>query len=218
MPSSTEILALLTAMSRELAWLAALWHVALLAQVTAAFAGKVPTQQVGHLLLCAPVLSVSIASFAFGNPFNGASFALLALCIAWLARTPAQTAAPPPAWAVWLGAALLLYAWCYPAFGHGAWYRLAFTAPIGVVPCPTLASISGLTLIAGGFGSRKLPALIAAWTGFYALFGMFRLGVWLDAGLLGALGGLIASTLRRRSVDAVPARVTDHQQPAAPRW
>lgn len=67
------------------------------------------------------------------------------------------------------------------------------------------AALAGFTLLAGGFGSRAAAALVAAWCAFYALFGVFRLGVVIDAGLFAAAAGLLALTARRRGGAAATA-------------
>jgi hypothetical protein len=144
-------------------------------------------------VLVALAVSVAIAALGYRNPFNGTSFAVLALALAVLGGTRrGRLAHAGPTWAALLGVLLILYGSVYPHFVEGPWYRALYAAPVGVLPCPTLAVAAGLTLIIGGFGSRALPAVLAVWTAFYALFGIFRLGVTLDAGLFVAMLGLVA--------------------------
>jgi hypothetical protein len=194
-------------MADELSWLAIGWHVAILAIVAALIAGWRPSPRAGLLLLAAPALSVAIGAFVYGNPFNGVSFGLLAVLLAALGSAPRNLQARlGPAWAVALGSALILYGWCYPHFNTVPWHRTLYAAPVGVVPCPTLAIIAGFTLAAAGFGSRAFPALLAVWSAFYAVFGIFRLGVVLDAGLFVAAVGLVVITIQN-------ARARTHRSP-----
>jgi hypothetical protein len=65
-----------------------------------------------------------------------------------------------------------------------------------VVPCPTLLVLSGFTVLAGGHGSRAVPAVLAGWSAFYAGFGIARLGVWLDLSLIVAVAALTVVALR----------------------
>lgn len=192
MPSPAEIVRLLHAQANGLAWLAIAWHAVILVGVVAVTAGWRPSSRTGIFLLVTPALSVSAAAFAYANPFNGISFGLLAVVLTILGATHRRDAFEAgPVWAIVLGGALVVYGWCYPAFTGIPWYRPLYAAPVGVVPCPTLAVIAGVALVAGGFGSRAIPALLALWTGFYAMFGIFRLGVVMDAGLLLASVGLV---------------------------
>ena len=193
MPSPAEIVRLLHVQANGLAWLAIAWHAVILVGVIAVTAGWRPSSRTGIFLLVTPALSVSAAAFAYVNPFNGISFGLLAVVLMISGAT--QRSRPfeaGPGWAIVLGVALVLYGWCYPAFIGVPWYRTLYAAPAGVVPCPTLAVASGVALVAGGFGSRAIPAVLTPWTVFYAVFGIFRLGVVLDAGLLVASVGLVA--------------------------
>ncbi len=72
-------------------------------------------------------------------------------------------------------------------------------APVGLVPCPTLSVAIGLALLAGGVGPRSWTIVLVALGMFYGLFGLFRLGVVLDTGLvIGALA--LVRTLQRTAV------------------
>jgi hypothetical protein len=186
-------------MARDLAWLAVLWHVALLSG-----AGLLATRQgassppAAMLWLTLPSLSVSVAAFDYGLPFNGVAFGVLGLAFATLGI---MSKPPPlhlgPTWARVLGAALLVFGWVYPHFNSGPWARVLYAAPLGVLPCPTLAVLAGAVLFADGLGSRAVCSLLAAWCAFYAAFGMFRLDVVIDLGLVFAAVGLIVIAVRR---------------------
>ena len=200
MPASTQIHEQLAAMSTAFAPLAAAWHVAILAVVAAILAGWRPSKMVFATLLLAPLtLSVGSLAIAFGNDFNGVSFALLTLALFVIGSRFSDDVAVVrgPVWSSVLGVALILFGVGYPHFVDGPWYAALATAPVGVVPCPTLAVLAGATLVGGGLGSRALPVVLALWCGCYAAFGILRLGVTVDVGLLVALVGLIAIELRR---------------------
>ena len=187
MPTSTALLDALTKMASDLAPLAIIWHFAIAAAALAALAGWRPSERIAGTLLSAPVLSVALVSFAYGNAFNAISFGGLALALAILGdgRMEPHVHHGPP-WTEWLGAALIGYGLVYPHFGP--WWA----SPIGVVPCPTLAVVTGAMLVLGGLRSRAIPVLLASWTLFYAGFGIVQLGVWLDVGLLAATAGACA--------------------------
>jgi hypothetical protein len=108
----------------------------------------------------------------------------------------------PGEWSRWAALALIAYGFVYPHFVDGVWYRSLYASPVGLVPCPTLAIVAGFALLVQTRHSRALCAVLAGWTAFYALFGVFRLGVWLDIGLLVAMGTLAIESfpIRRRAV------------------
>jgi hypothetical protein len=195
MPSSQAIVELTTRMSQELTWLGLAWHLAVLMLTASLLTGWRPSNRAGAWLLVGPPLSVGLAALAYGNPFNAVAFVGLALILGYLARTrDAAPIAHAPRWASSLGIALILFGWVYPHFVPVP--VALFASPLGVAPCPTLAVVGGFTLLAGGFGSRAIPAALTAWTAFYALFGIVELGVALDVGLLAATGGLAALVAR----------------------
>ena len=142
------------------------------------------------ILLALPLVSVSALAWLAANPFNGTFFALagigLAVIAAGLPRTRIQLAPP---WAIVAGVLLFAFGWAYPHFLDTRSYLLyLYAAPTGLIPCPTLAIVTGLALIAGGLGSRAWSLVLGGTGIFYGLFGAMRLGVELDWVLpLGAL-------------------------------
>ncbi|MBK7401940.1 MAG: hypothetical protein IPJ34_38240 [Myxococcales bacterium] len=154
MPSSLQILAGLALVANRFLPLAVAWHVVVALAAAALALGLRPTQRLAALVLVAPLVSVSALAWTTANPFNGAAFAGLSLGLALLAsRLPPSLVTRGPPWALVLGGAALLYAWGYPHFlARPALYLVA--APMGLLPCPTLALVLGAGLCAGGFGSR----------------------------------------------------------------
>ena len=202
MPSSADLLELLSRMSHGLAPLALAWHVLILGVAIALAAGWRPSNHTGVLMLAAPVLSVAFAALAYGNAFNGVTFGALALVLVLLGgRRNYRAVSSHTRWTRALGAALVAFGFAYPHFAAG-WAVLY--APVGVVPCPTLAVIAGFTLLAEGFESPALPGVLTAFTAFYGLFGVARLGVAIDVGLFAATGGLAA--LFARATSGGPSR------------
>lgn len=208
MPTATDILAVLASLAEQilrtlasiatdLSTLAVAWHLAIAAVLLALWAGWRPSLRIGLALITAPLVSVAIVAFYYGNSFDAVSFGLLALFVlAMAAKAPALPATSLAPWSTTLGTILIAFGAVYPQFVEGAWYRALYAAPVGLVPSPTLAVVAGFTLLAGGFTGLAVTGVLAAWTAFYALFGVARLGVILDTGLiLGALG-LCALALR----------------------
>ena len=100
----------------------------------------------------------------------------------------------------------------YPHFLVGPAASYLYASPAGLLPCPTLAIAIGFALLGNGLGSRPWSLTLAAVGLFYGLFGVFRLGVYLDIALVGgaiALGfeaGVRALGVHVR-IDAPPVHV-----------
>jgi hypothetical protein len=191
MPSSDEILARLAAIANQHVWLAVLWHAVGVAAALALLAGWRPQRRVAAMALALPLTGVVALAFTGGTPFNGVVLGALAVAMVVLgARSGREPVALGPRWAIALGAALVGFGWIYPHFFVEApWYEYQYAAPLGLLPCPTLAMIVGVALIAGGLGSRAWRGAVAAVAAFYGVFGAAVLGVTIDLVLIaGALG------------------------------
>jgi hypothetical protein len=55
-----------------------------------------------------------------------------------------------------------------------------YASPLGVLPCPTLAAVIGLAILAQGLHSRAWATALALLGLFYGLFGTFVLRVFSD--------------------------------------
>jgi hypothetical protein len=189
MPSAETILRATTDLATTHWRFAVLWHALMLALFVALMLGHRPRRRAAAMLVV-PLLSVSCFAWSAGNTFNGGVFAVLSavlLAVAWgLDDVPIALERGAAAWA---GAGLALFGFIYPHFLPGAhWFTYLYASPLGVVPCPTLSALIGLTLLAGGFGSRALSWIIAAVGLYYGLVGWLVLGVSIDAALVaGAL-------------------------------
>jgi predicted lysophospholipase L1 biosynthesis ABC-type transport system permease subunit len=84
-----------------------------------------------------------------------------------------------------VGISAIFYALLYPHFlGESSPWLYLIAAPVGIVPCPSLSMVLGFTLLFNGFHSRLWQTVCVAAGVFYAIFGLFILGVWIDIGLL----------------------------------
>lgn len=210
LPSAEQILADLALVANRFLSLAVAWHVVVIVAAAALALGVRPSKRVAAFLLIAPLVSVSAVSSTTSNPFNGAVFASLSVVLAVVATGVASTPlSRAPAWAISLGASTVAYAWVYPHFLDARPPALYFVAaPMGLLPCPTLALVLGIGLCADGLGSR-VWALVMGFAGlFFALFGVLRLGVWLDTGLLiAALATLVIAAIGARAIPSNRGRV-----------
>jgi hypothetical protein len=189
---SGEILAGLTSIANDWRWLAITWHIVLASALVMLFAGWRPSTRLVGYLLVAPLISVSGVAWLSGNPFNGTTFVVLAAVLAWAASrysaASVQLAALP--W-VALGAALVMFGWTYPHFlTVDSWATYLYASPFGLLPCPTLSMVIGVTLLAHNLRSPVWSTALAVAGVMYGAVGVFRLGVGLDWTLLFASAAL----------------------------
>jgi hypothetical protein len=213
MPPSEEILAGLHRIANELFMLAAAYHLVILGTIAALLTGWRPSQRHAVLLLTLPLACVAVVGFVYRNPFNGAAFAVLALALAIRARRVRTERVALGAWpSVVSGAILVGFGSVYPHFldVQSAWVYL-IGAPVGLVPCPSLALVLGFALLAGGFGDRTVSLMLSIAGLFYGLFGVARLGVRLDFALLaGALALAWLALHVLPSAKPLPVRRAEH--------
>lgn len=200
MPSSEQILAGLQLIANRAQTVATLWHIAVFIALVAVASGWRPSRRTIALLLVLPLLTVAIVAAAFQSVFNGVVFTVLGVTLAFLGRrVPEDRPGRPPRWALILGVALAALGFVYPHFlqvGSLFWYL--YGAPTGVLPCPTLALVIGVTLMVDGVGARAWNVILVVAGLFYGLVGVAKLGVWLDVGLIIGAAGLAARTVAAR--------------------
>ena len=214
MPTADRILSWATAVANDWQWLAIAWHVALAMLLLAVLAGQRLSNRVLGLLLVAPLTSVAVVAWASGNVFNGLVFSviggLLLRIAVGLPRRPAVGAARASRLA---GVALLFFGWTYPHFLRtDHWTGYLYASPFGLLPCPTLAIVIGITLMSGDLRSTSWSLVVSTAGIAYGLIGVFLLRVWLDVWLLagGSLVGILAAVERFRN--RVPATDGEHRQ------
>jgi hypothetical protein len=183
-------------------WLAILWHLGLAAALVWLVMARPSRRGIGAALAL-PVLSVAVVAWVSGNPFNGFTFTLLAVL---LLRAAAHLAPISfvPASCGWLlaGAGLVAFGWVYPhLLAAKNWTDYVYASPFGLLPCPTLAVVIGITLACGGLSSAAWSMPLAAAGVVYGLIGVFVLHVGLDVWLL--VGGLLLSLMSIARLAAV---------------
>ncbi len=97
---------------------------------------------------------------------------------------------------------MIAFALLYPHFlESGSYIKYLYASPVGLIPCPTLSLLIGFALVYNGFGSNALTISLVVFGLFYGLFGVFRLGVTLDVGLIiGALSLLVGYIMSLRQI------------------
>jgi hypothetical protein len=203
MPPSSDLLAGLTQIANEGLAMAVGWHVAIAAVLLSMVMGWRPSRRTTAFGLSLPLFSVAGVAVTFGSFFNAGVFFVVAIAAMVVAASRTQAPIHRPTWhVVVLGAAMVAFGWVYPHFLiDRPLTAYLYAAPVGLVPCPTLALVLGATLLCGGLG-RPWAVVLAATSAFYGLFGVFRLGVFLDLGLLLGAAGVAFVSLRRGSREA----------------
>jgi hypothetical protein len=211
-PAAENIHSWATAAANDWRWLAVLWHVALGASLIVVVTGLRPSARLVGWALVPPVASVSVVAWLSGNPFNGLTFAVLAVLLLHAAtRIPHAAATRASLRWVLAGAALVAVGWTYPHFLRtDTWTAYAYASPFGLLPCPTLSVVIGITLILSGLQSTGWSVLLIAAGVLYGVIGVFSLRVSLDIWLL---AGAILLGMRVAS-DVTPGRVRakDHER------
>jgi len=194
-PTAEAVLSWAAGVANDWRWLAILWHVALgtLLLAMAVRRSRLSQRSVG-LLLVLPTMSVAVLAALSGNPFNAAMFTILAVVLLRSAVSLARAAVTLGSGGSLLaGAALVAFGWFYPHFlTTDTWTAYAYASPFGLLPCPTLSVVIGVTLAMGGVRSTSWRGTLAAAGLLYGVIGVFGLGVVLDVGLLGGAALLSA--------------------------
>jgi hypothetical protein len=219
MPSPETILSGAASIANGWRTLAISWHALFGTFVLAVLVGWRPSNRIAGYLFTAPLLSVSVLAWASGNPFNGATFAALALFLIGIAtRLSKEPVNVASSLVLLLGALLVAFGWTYPHFlTADHWTAYTYAAPLGLLPCPTLSAVIGFTLVLGMLRSKMWSMTLAAAGFAYGAIGVFTLGVTLDYGLLAGatiLGAIAGVSTTRQSERTERDRRT-HRKDAA---
>jgi len=192
---------------------AAAWHVVLGTLLSMFAAGWRPSQR--HLGTAMALLPASVALVAIdaGNPFNAAVFALLTALLVMIGyHLPSQPVTIQLGMRSATAGVLMAFGWIYPHFVSGPWTWFLYASPLGIIPCPTLASLAGLMLLVG-MASSRAGRLVGAAAVAYGALGLFYLRVAIDVVLLA--GGLLM--LVTRHLDSRPEAARTADTASAPR-
>jgi hypothetical protein len=203
MIKSEDIIAGLQAIVNNNVLIATLWHIAIYGLIISLLFNWNPSGKLMAILFCLPVISVSVLAWLSGNPFNGTLFAVLAvLLIIFGLKASSQTIMLSRLAFLVIGILMIIFALSYPHFLESdSIIRYLYASPVGLIPCPTLSLLIGFALVYNGVGSNALTISLVVYGLFYGLFGVFRLGVTLDIGLIiGALSLFVKYILSLRHI------------------
>jgi hypothetical protein len=203
MPAAGEILDSLEKITSGATMVAIAWHVVLFAAFAAIVAGFRPSVRILAWMSILPALSVSAAASTYRAHFNGFVFAALAVVLAFFAlRQEDERVRRGPPWAVVLGTIMIAFAWTYPHFldASRSPFAYLYAAPVGVIPCPTLSLLIGVTLVTGASTGVRAAIALAVLGLFYGLVGLVKLNVEIDVVLVAGALGLLNLALRGAGV------------------
>lgn len=185
--------------AREWSLLAIAWHGAAIGLIVALVTG-IATVRGTALALTTPVFSVAALAGWSGNPFNTVVFAGAGVLL-WHAamQLPAGRAEQVHGRELGAGVALCVFGFVYPHFLDGSPWRYAYAAPLGLLPCPTLTFLIGVSLTVKGLSSRTWISILAPLGAIYGVIGVFVLGVTIDWVLLA--GAALLSSRRTAAAD-----------------
>jgi len=207
MPTPEEILHGLAIATNKFMFLSIFWHIAVIIFLLLLIAGKRPSNKVVALGLIALLLSVAFVAMMVYNPFNAIMFlvaTILFIFITW--KLPKAEVLVKLDFISIIGLALIAFGFVYPHFLENAGFlKYLYASPLGLIPCPSLSVFIGITLLFHGFHSKKWMLSAVLLGLFYGIFGILRLKVYLDVGLIaGALLLLVYGlTIKRSKVSAI---------------
>ena len=196
MPSANELVADLRTIANEWRAVATAWHLFLAVLLTSLYAGWRPSVRLFLPMLVMPVIGVAVVTGLAGQAFNSGVFAMLALTLGALAFTRADDQIRfGTAYAVSIGAALVAFGAVYPHFVDvDTWLDYTYAAPLGVIPCPTLAVLIGVSLMLNSGISPAWSWVLVAASLFYGTIGVVWFGITIDALLFAGAVALAART------------------------
>jgi len=185
-PDSQSILHSLQSITNNYNWIAILWHALALIFFILLIFKDLATNRMTGILISLPLISVAVLAWITGNPFNGFVFSVLGiLTFIFGLSAPDTTVQTSRLIFLILGVLMIIFGWIYPHFLEiGSRFKYLYKSPLGLIPCPTLSFVIGITLVFGGLNSQALVLTLLVGGFFYGLFEIFRLGVVLDSILL----------------------------------
>jgi len=186
MPNTQEIINGLYAIANDFTGFAIAWHVIFYLLIAALLIRWKPANKLLVILICLPLVSVSAFAWFAGNPFNGVLFLIMAILVFIFGlRTSSEPVNLSQLPFMLAGVIMITFGLLYPHFTEtDSVFGYLYASPGGLIPCPTLSIIIGFVLLYNAFGSKPIMLIFIIFGLFYAVFGVLKLGVYLDLFLL----------------------------------
>lgn len=199
MPTSNEILEGLQAITNRHEIFAIGWHaVFYVVLFLLAVVKWKPSNRLLLSLLSLPLFSVAGFAWSAGNPFNGILFMVIAVFVLVSGiRANNEKIVVSEMMFIVSGIIMIVFGMVYPHFLEtDNVIKYLYASPVGLIPCPTLSVVIGFMLVYRGFGSKYVMMMLVVFGLFYGLFGVFKLGVYVDAVLI--FGAVMLGVLLKR--------------------
>lgn len=182
MPSASEILKALTLLANKYMIAAIAWHAVLVLFLLLLFAKRKPSNHFAGYFLTLLFFSVSIFAWVVGNLFNGILFLTAGAVLVFLTarRKADRVSINPNIWMRTIGTVIFLSGFFYPHFLEQGLWSYLYAAPVGLVPCPTLLTMTGFVLVFDTKQSKSWFVVLTVVDLFYGVFGVMKLNVYLD--------------------------------------
>ncbi len=186
MPRTEDIISGLHAIANDHYWIAVVWHILFYLIIIALIVKWLPSNKWSAIFICLPLATVAILAWLSGNPFNGILFSVSAVLIFLFGLKASGQPLMLSQWPfVAAGILMIAFGLFYPHFIEtNSWIKYLYASPAGLIPCPTLSVLIGFLLVYNGFGSQTIIFTFILLGLFYGLFGVFKLAVHLDLGLI----------------------------------
>jgi hypothetical protein len=186
MPKTQEIIDNLQSVVSNYSAVAIFWHIAVYLLLGFLIVNWNPSNKLLGILICLPIVSVAILAWMAGNPFNGILFSIAAILIFIFGLKTSIEPISVSSFPFYLiGIFMILFGLVYPHFLEtNSIVKYVYASPFGLAPCPTISVLIGFVLLYNGFGSNAISITFIVFGLFYGIFGIFKLRVYLDVGLL----------------------------------
>ena len=202
MPSAEDILQSLVFLAQNYLGIAIIWHIVIYGFFLFLVVTKrKPSNRFVGCFLAVPLFSVSFFAWWSNNPFSGLMFLIFgSLLVVFSLMVKSKEIILNPSYVfITTGIAILFFGMIYPHFLGPGLFIYLYAAPVGIIPCATLLTVTGFSLIVLLKLSRKWMATLLIADLFYGSFGVFRLHVHIDILLLFASCLLFIQLRRQRS-------------------
>jgi hypothetical protein len=207
MPSTDEILKALSLTANKYMLVAIFWHVVLIGFFFASFYLKqrISNHVVGYVLTLL-LFSVSVWAWQSQNIFNGLVFLVtgIVFIVSTVKTKKEWITSNRVRWLRITGTIFFLSGIFYPHFLGHDWIGYLYAAPTGLIPCPTLLTVTGFIIAFNTKQSISLLVSLLVLDIFYGLFGVIKLHVYLDQLLAAAsLALLLQIILRSKATEVI---------------
>jgi len=194
MPKTQDILQSLSSIANNYSLYAIFWHITFYLMLILLFLKWNPSNKTLGMILCLPLLSVAFFAWLSGNPFNGLLFSVISILILIFGLKGSNDQIEVSQFPFLLsGIIMIIFGLIYPHFlNTSSVFQYFYSSPVGLIPCPTLSILIGIVLIYSGLSSAPITLTFIIFGLFYSLFGVFKLGVYLDLILLFGTLSLLA--------------------------